>query len=267
MRRMETVPSDSNVIDLCIKYGAVIGAVAYGLGLLEQYDFLWRVGIHGDLSFTDPRYFALGAYLLGQIMLPLFAVAFEIWLSALLYPERGTEKSQSFVRLQVKLDRYAAVLYVLITFGMIFTLALTVDHAWVRDALWVSAAGAAAGGMAIFEIRRMRKRGRLDLWEPVYPLLVITLSLVFFALGAANVRWRRVLAEQGQEQVRLLVEGDAIRGAQEMGLTFPELRPGDKSTELSGPVEVVFESERTYVLRVNGQVMRLGKGKVLGSVP
>jgi hypothetical protein len=50
-------------------------------------------------------------------------------------------------------------------------------------------------------------------------------------------------------------------------LTFPELRPGDKSTELSGPVEVVFESERTYVLRVNGQVMRLGKGKVLGSVP
>jgi hypothetical protein len=267
MRRMDTTPSDSNAIDLFIKYGAAIGAVAYGLGLLEQYDFFERVGIRGDFSFTDPRYFALGTYLLGQAMFPLAAVSFEPWLSALLYPERGAKKPDLLARLEVKLNRYAAVLYVLITFGMIFTLALTVDHAWVRDALWVSTAGAAAGGIAIFEIRRMRKRGRLDLWEPVYPLFVITFCLVFFALGAAKVRWRRVLAEQGQEQVRLLVEGDAVRGVQEMGLTFPELRSGDKSAGLSGPVEVVFESERTYVLRVNGQVVRLGKGKVLGSVP
>lgn len=264
---MDTRPSDLNVIDLFIRYGAVVGAVAYGLGLLEQYDFLERMGIHGDLSFTDPRYLALGAYLIGQIIVPLSYVASEVWFRALLYPERGANKSDSLARVEGKLNRYQSVLYVLITFGMIFTLALTVDHAWARDALWVSTAGAAAGGVAIFEIRRMGKQGRLDLWEPVFPLLVITFCLVFFALGAAKVRWRRVLAEQGQGQVRLLVEGDAIRGAQEMGLTFPELRSGDKSAELSGSVEVVFEGERTYVLRVNGQIVRLGKGKVLGSVP
>jgi hypothetical protein len=92
MRRMDTTPSDSNAIDLFIKYGAAIGAVAYGLGLLEQYDFFERVGIRGDFSFTDPRYFALGTYLLGQAMFPLAAVSFEIWLSALLYPERGASK-------------------------------------------------------------------------------------------------------------------------------------------------------------------------------
>ncbi len=258
MRRMDATPLDSNLIDLCIKYGAVIGAVAYGLGLLEQYDFFERMGIRGDLSFTDPEYFVLGAYLLGQTMVPLAAVGFEVWVSALLHPER---------RAQMELKWYMTVFYVFAAFGMIFALALDPGHAWVRDAVWVSTAGASAVGVAIFEIGRIRKRGRLDLWEPVSPLLVITFCFVFFALGTAKIRWRRALAEHGQDQVRLLVAADAVPGAREMGLTFPESPPGDKSAELSNPVEVVFESEHTYVLRVNGQVARLRKGNVLGSVP
>jgi hypothetical protein len=261
MLRMETTPSGSNVIDLCIKYGAVIGFVAYGLGLLEQYDFFERMGIRGDLSVADPMYFVLGAYLLGQIIIPVAGVGFEVWAKALAKALLHAE------RLDLDLKWHLAVINTLFGFVLTFTIALVVGHAWVRDAVWVSAAGGSACGVVIFEIGRMRKRGRLDLWEPVYPLLIITFCLTFFALGNAKVRWRRVLAEHGRDQVRLLIAGDAVRGAREMGLTFPESPPGDKSAELSNPVEVVFEGERTYVLRVNGQIAQLGKVEVLGSVP
>jgi hypothetical protein len=256
---VDTSSSDSNAIDLFIRYGAAVAAVAYGLGLVEESELLWRIGIRGDFSFADPRYFAVGASLLNIPMFPaLLAIAAQGWYLASHDPEGRAER---------ELSRYTSVLSFVVTFGAIFVVALMRFDAWFRDALWVSTAGAAAGGLAAFELGRMRKRNRPGLWEQVYPLLAIAILLAAFALGAGKVHWRHVLAQQGQEPIRLLIEGETVRGAQQMGLTFPGLQQGDKSAELSGPVEIVFESERMYVLRVNGQVVRLGKGKVLGSVP
>jgi hypothetical protein len=257
MRRMDTTSSDSNAIDLFIKYGAAVGAVIYGLGFLEENELLQRIGIPGDFAFADPRYFIVGAYLLVLSMMSVpILFATRDWFHSIL-----PEEEPGF------LISNAVVVCFVFTFGSIFAVALKEYHAWIRDALLVSAAGAAANSMSVFEIRRMRNRSRPGLWEQVYPLFIVAIALAAFAKGAGKIHWRYVLAQQGHQQVRLLVEENAVRGVQEMGLTFPELRPGEKSAELSGPVEVIFESENTYVLRLNGQVARVGKGKVLGSVP
>jgi hypothetical protein len=255
---MGTAPSDSNAIDFSLKYGAAIAAVAYGLGFVEEHDLLRRFGIHSDFSLADPRYFAVGALLLSLSMLNvLVVVSSRDWFRVVVF--RKPEEPGAA-------QRGAGLCFVL-TFVGIFTISLTRYHGWIRDALWVSLAGACAAGMAVFEINRLKMRDRPGLGEQVYPLMLVTLCLLILALGAGKLHWRYLLTKEGQQQVRLLIEGDAVRGVQEMGLTFPQLQSGDKSAELSGPVEMVFESDRTYVLRVNGQVVRLGKGKVLGTVP
>ena len=51
-----------------------------------------------------------------------------------------------------------------------------------------------------------------------------------------------------------------------LGLVFPSSRTGEVAAQLSGPVEVIFEGDRTYVLRVQGHLVHLSKEKVLGSV-
>ena len=79
MRRMDPTPSEPNVIDLFIKYGAAIGAVAYGLGFLEQSDLLRWLGVEGDFSFADPRYFAVGALLLSTLAPVLIVVPAQEW--------------------------------------------------------------------------------------------------------------------------------------------------------------------------------------------
>jgi hypothetical protein len=97
-------------------------------------------------------------------------------------------------------------------------------------------------------------------------LIIILFSLYSVASSVSDVRtW---LTKQGKDdQIRLLVTSDVVPAAQQMGLNFPNLQPGEHSAQLSDKVNLVYENEHTYVIRVNGRFVHLSKDKVLGTVP
>ena len=57
--------SQTNALDLVLKYAAVFAALVYGIGFLEEIEYASRLGV-GSLDFplANPRYFAVGALIL-----------------------------------------------------------------------------------------------------------------------------------------------------------------------------------------------------------
>jgi len=248
-RNMESIPSASNAADLAIKYTAAAGALCYGLSLCEQLEFLQRLGVPGDLVVLSPRHFLVGGLLVSLCVVPgLFGIM-------VMHSRDATKEKRVLL---------CAFLSGVVAFVTVFSLALWGYECWIRDALRAScpAFGLAAG--LVFFSNPLRRSG---LSQQAFAFFLFLIFLYNYGVGFGMVQSRSVLVGKGMQEARLLIAGDVVPGAQEMGLVFPGSEPGEKSAQLSGLVEVIFEGDRTYVLRVHGHLVHLNKEKVLGSVP
>ncbi|MBZ5663940.1 MAG: hypothetical protein LAO30_04995 [Acidobacteriia bacterium] len=120
-----------------------------------------------------------------------------------------------------------------------------------------------AAGLVFFSNPLHRSR----LSQQAFAFFLFLIFLYNYAVGFGMVQSRSALAGKGMQETHLLIAGDVVQGAQEMGLVFPGSQLGEKSARLSDLVEVIFEGDRTYVLRIHGHLVHLSKEKVLGSVP
>jgi hypothetical protein len=246
---MEKGSSASNALDLAIKYAAAAGAVCYGVSLCEQLEFLQRLGVPGDLVVLSPRHFFVGAILLSVLVVPgLFGVM-------VLHLRDATKQKRILL---------CSLLSGIVGFASVFSLSFWLYGAWVRDALSASWPAFAFDASIVFFCTRLR---RSELSEQAFAVFLSLVFLYNYGVGLGMVQSRGALAGRTFSEARLLISADAVRGAEEMGLVFPSSRTGEVAAQLSGPVEVIFEGDHTYVLRVQGHLAHLSKEKVLGSVP
>jgi hypothetical protein len=246
---MENTPSASNAVDLAIKYTAAAGALCYGVSLCEQLEFLLRLGVPGDLVVLSPRHFLVGALLLCLCVVPgLFGVM-------VLHLRDATKGKRILL---------CAFLSGLVAFASVFSLAWWGYQCWIRDAVMASwpAFGLAAGLVFFSNPLRLSR-----LSQQAFAFFLCLIFLYNYAVGFGMVQSRSALAGKGMQEAHLLIAGDVVPGAQEMGLVFPGLQLGEKSAQLSDLVEVIFEGDHTYVLRIHGHLVHLSREKVLGSVP
>jgi hypothetical protein len=241
---------DWNVLDLLIKYGAVLGVIAYVVGLSVEKHFLDRLDLARDLPLGNPAHIFTGCALLGFIV--------SVILTGLLLS-----------RFQARLPRLGSlalsVVLGVFVFLVIFSITVWGFHAWIRDGLFAATPAAFLCGIGVFVGGSNRRLP--DVMVQVFFVFTVLTLLIAYGAGWGQVRARYALGSQHFHASQLLVAGDAVSGAREMGLAFPGWRAGDNSAHLSGEVDVVYEGERAYVLRVNGRLMHLNKDKVLGSIP
>jgi hypothetical protein len=67
--------SQTNALDLVLKYAAVFAALVYGVGFLEEVEFASRLGVGSvDFPLANPRYFAIGTMMLSACLFPVATV-------------------------------------------------------------------------------------------------------------------------------------------------------------------------------------------------
>lgn len=247
---MDTGPADPNAIDGLIKYGTTIAAVAYGLGFLEYREFVGQFGSRFEASLLSAAYFVNG----GMTLVESVGIALIFVLA--------TRSDTQLVNGRSSIVAASSVACFITNFGC----SLFINHSWIRDALWVGVAAAGACAFASSYLLRMGVPEAFPLFRQLKLAGVLLLALVFLAVGEGR-RGARALASGQTEKIRLLVTADSIEGARQMGLDFPGWKVGDNSAQLSEGVGLVYESDRSYVLRVKGHLVHLGKEKVLGSIP
>ena len=247
---MDTKTPDSGALGWILAYGSVLGALAYGMGMAEEFQYLVRLGLARDFVVVSPRHFALGGLLLLGTFWPLVFVVQRLSVRKDGMPSGGT-----FLVL---------LLCCIVEFA--FALGLTMlAHVGVLRAVEVAIFALVACATVGIVITAGVFRGG-NIWWQFVGLILILSSLHSVASSVANQQWW-VVTHGGEDKVRLLITSDAVPGARQLGLNFPNWKAGENSAELSDEIEVVYEGERMYVLRVNNKLVHLSKEKILGSVP
>lgn len=134
---------------------------------------------------------------------------------------------------------------------------------WFRDALALAAPAAILTAALTYFLER-GQRPQLAIMQQIALVVSILVPVIcWFAIGAGQVHWRNSIQNQKRVRMQLLISPDAIRGAQQMGIVFPSTAGSSGSAELSEPVEIMFQGESSYGLRLNNtQMVRLAKEKV-----
>ena len=94
--------------------------------------------------------------------------------------------------------------------------------------------------------------------------IVTAIALLFvFSGAAADVEADRAKNDP-RRNIQLLVAGDVVGGAKELGIPFVS-DSTQTSSALTEPVRLVYSGERTYALRLsNNRLVQLSKDKVWG---
>ena len=83
-----------------------------------------------------------------------------------------------------------------------------------------------------------------NLWQQFFLVFCLMVGLNGVSDAVAHLRWWRAISGKNAG-VRLLIASDAVDGAKQMGLGFPDLKAGESGAQLSGKVDIVVEGEHT----------------------
>lgn len=94
-------------------------------------------------------------------------------------------------------------------------------------------------------------------------VVYVVLGLIVFSGIFGFLRTRR---QHGWHRVRLLVSPDAKAGAKDLGIGFSLPQKAGTEPELSAPITILIEDDKTYLLRMDdGGIVELAKDKVWGA--
>jgi len=245
--------SGPNVLDLLIKYAAAAAAFAYALGVVQEQAFLQQLGSRGSSSLTSPVHFLMGAGVLSVTLLPAVGVS--------AYLGFGTPL------LNIRKCLLLIIPCALISGLGIFGLAFTETGSLPGESFWMAGCAALICGGTVWQLTQLAMGRRSSAWRQLFLLYLLMILSALFASGLGRLQGMGTTAHSTLHRSRILVSADAVRGAGEMGLAFPEWRPGDNSAQLSDEVDIVLDDGQTLLLRTHGQLVHLNKDKVLGSMP
>lgn len=113
----------------------------------------------------------------------------------------------------------------------------------------------------VYRLQRSTSSSRALLVGAYAGTLVVTLVVYSMAMGLVEG-----LYKPATFSLRLLVSPDAKVGLRGLGIEFSAPRSDGSGGELSSPLEVVLENDKTYLLRLkDGTLVELSKDKVWGA--
>jgi hypothetical protein len=249
--------ADTNAFDLLIKYSAVFVVITYWLGFAEEKWFFNHVTRGSDFPIADPRYFLYGSFVLSLVVLPAMLAVLIV----------GARVKAAADRSLLRVATAPVILIVAAEFIVVFSIALWGAHSWLREALAVaSLAGLTVLMLSIFLLSPERLLA-VTVRKQLETLFSFACLFSLLATASGQVHWRNALQPSENESACILVAPDRSRSGTE-GMVFPKRRANDNSAALSSPVQIIFEGERMYVLRLNNNtIVRLNREKVWGFAP
>lgn len=240
VKHVEPQPLSPALLDSLVKYSALIAAATYLAGFI-YFAFLLSYIHHGGSILIHP----ISAPVLlthGAGQLTLFAGA----LTAGLMP------------LSFRTTRWPTGLVKVLCLALIIICWARFTY---RNSWFLSAMPLAPILLSLFWIVRYRRQPS----NVKYFLAASYVVIGLMTFAAANA----FLAVRGQyhwNKVRLLISPDARAGARDLGIEFPSFTGGSTEHELSAPVTVLVEDDKTYLLQTDsGRLLELSKDKIWGT--
>jgi hypothetical protein len=272
-------------IETLVRSVATVGALFYVLGFLTTNAYLYRLGV-SDFSLLRTRFILTGVLTIAPLALALIGGLYAA-LDVTVYGGDGALTTRAY--LWILLD-------VACPFTLYFVLFSVVAENDVitsaRDAALLSAACAVIVLAALAAVAVYRKSERRPLSHLAYrgqpvtydrfterfgvPNAVVETTifavagvmLILAYIGLFGQYFYPTMPEQlggGRPRVaQILVSADAVPAVRELGLDVTEDAP------LSPPVELLWEGEESYVIRLprphQGAVVQIARGLVAGVV-
>lgn len=255
--------SQMNALDLVLKYAAVFAALVYGVGFLEEIEYASRLGIGSvDFPLANPRYFAIGTLLMfGCLSSVAFVLPMGVWMIRRVGAGEEREgRREHMEKLNYALARIS-----------VFALALVLSH-WIYlvptvPALGLSGVVLLINAIALEMISSPHRYLHLQVGQQLGLMLTLATALALFSVQCGYAHWCRQV-QSTLASTRLLVAPEAIEGARMLGVVFSDGKRASGLPELTEPVRVLFEGDRTYVLRLeSGAIVQLSKEKIWGVRP
>jgi hypothetical protein len=242
-------------LDDLLKYSPLVVALAYVTGFVMELGYI----SHLQPSFFDvdfgPRILVNGAAVLlqyGGISLA-FGLAF-VFMDELVRQRAGTGTVQAVLRW----GRYGCL--------FLGPLLASIGLYKVRTSPGLPLMLSVFSGnfLLLFLMLFPAAYSRLTKLQHCAVILFLAASLGTLAFASGTWTWD---ISSGQGVARLLIAPEAIEGAREMGVTFPE-GTGGGSARLSEQVVMLYTGTRTYTFRLNDKrVVQLTRDKVWGMTP
>jgi hypothetical protein len=272
-------------IETLVRSVATVGALFYVLGFLTTNAYLYKLGV-SDFSLLRTRFILTGVLTIAPLALALIGGLYAA-LDVTVYGSHGRLTTRAYLWILMDIAFPFALYFVL------FSVVAENDVATsARDAALLSAACAVIVLAALAALAVYRKSERRPLSHLAYrgqpvtydrfterfgvPNAVVETTifavagvvLILAYIGLFGQYFYPTMPEQlggGRPRVaQILVSGDAVPAVRELGLDVTEDAP------LSPPVELLWEGEESYVIRLprphHGAVVQIARGLVGGVV-
>ena len=259
----EPVPQ-TNALDLIAKYSALLLGVTYASGFLAQEAFLLNAKLlsHSDVSFISSRLLVVGASVVVLCFIPTFFVlGIHFMYDPSFLPTTSRQPTKRARKIGSLVSRIVAPVMYAIVLGVFFYQERTVGR-WDAVSIYVFVMMANLLGIWI-SLASAGTYSRLRS-EQQFGLVAIIAACIFcVSLLMGQREWARATARENS--IRLLIAPEAITGARQLGIAFPETK-GSTSAQLSENLNLLYVGERMYLVRIkDGHIVQLSKDKVWGA--
>lgn len=272
-------PDASHVFDLAIKYGALVAAVTYLLGMIWQVSFLPDSvsATISDFPLNNAKYFVFGVT---PVLEMVMACLMPLWFEASYFGLRAllrfiAERIFAHYALSIWLRRLvfpkftrsafvgAGLLAFCLTESSMFRSNL---HASWHDVIRGDVSSILAAGTLLFIFYFPEVFRRIGPLRQSGVAFVLIVSLVGFTMIKARLTWATTSGAKCHT-VRLLISPDGVNGARKLGIDVGSSRE-EKAPQLSEELCIIYEGEHSYALRLkNGIVVQINKDQVWGVAP
>jgi predicted membrane protein len=177
--------SQTNALDIVLKYAAASAALVYGVGFLEEIEYASRLGVGSvDFPLANPRYFAVGTLML---LVCLWSVAGVLPVGTII--ERAGSGGETLRRLM----KYVEKLNYAIARILVFVLAFVGSH-WVyflptAPALALAVVALVINGIVLSIVRSPDRYLLSPIQHQIGLMLTLATFLTLFCIQCGHAHW------------------------------------------------------------------------------
>jgi hypothetical protein len=235
-----------------VKYSTLLVALSYVTGFIANAEFATVVGVdlRGEISLAQPRTFAYGA-----AIIPVFSLG--ALLIGLVLSLRVFELAQR--RVPSVLTYETVLIGIPLITSTTMTLLIRSHGADLYQTMVIWSSTFLGNVIVGWLLTTPLQSG-----PQVTVRIVAAIALLFVFSGAVADAEAGQAKNDPRRNIQLLVAGDIVGGAKELGIPFVQ-GSSQTSSALTQPVRLVYSGDRTYALRLrNNRLVQVSKDKVWG---
>lgn len=257
----ESYTERTSALDIIVRYAAFFSAFVYGIGFLEEIEYARNLGVGSfDFPLANPRYFVVGTVLLLPCLWSaVLAVPKDIFFSGHHNREMFASSDERFQKIEYFVARVSVFVAVFAASHWIYFVP-TIRSLILAILTYV---------INVIAIKVIRSPDQyLQIGKQVGVILTMATLVSMYSVQCGYAHWCREMRRE-KTNTRLLIAPEAVEGARALGVAFPSnVKSSIGSPELTEPVRVLYEGERTYVLRLgSGSILQISKDKIWGIAP